>query len=219
MASATLPCLGELQAPAVIRHLPRCRLFPLTAPTSRLSRPTSIPTTRCFATETRRFVRSPPARVAASPFLAPSRPYAYVTPRPYRARVVVASRVPRCRAAPSRIAFGGRGPSRRVPRASESARAPARPESSCARRRSRAGPQCDWARARVSVPPRQYPGWVRARVSVPPASVPGSATCSCSARQSVPHRGDPARRRRSAPARPAAGFRAPAAAPRLGIVF
>lgn len=31
MASATLPCLGELQAPAVIRHLPRCRLFPLIA--------------------------------------------------------------------------------------------------------------------------------------------------------------------------------------------
>ena len=119
------------------------------------------------------FVLSIPARAAArpaSPATPAHRDVHDIAPAP--GWVAFASRVDRCRAAPSCAAFVGRGPSHRGSGPPGPASAPARSDSSRACRRAWAGPSWGWMPARVLVPPRQCPGGVRARVSVPPRLFP-----------------------------------------------
>ena len=181
MLSATQPRRRELLTPGVVRHLPRCRLFPLIAPAARFGRG---PRFDRFDTKPIRFVRSVPARVADRParLAAPAHMRGAVL---IRFRVVVASRVGRYRAAARRIALVAFGPGRRGSRASNSGSVLAGPGSSRCRRRLRAGPS--W-------------GGVRARVSVPRALVPRPASCSGLVRRSVPRPGGSSRRRTAEPA-------------------
>ena len=170
MLSVPLPRRWALQTPGAVRHLPRCRLFPLIAPAAagpgpRFDRFAAVPI---------RFVRSAPARLAGRPGrLVTAAHVCNAASAPYR--VVDACRVGRYSAATRRIPFVVFGPSRRGSRAS------ARRS-----RRVRSGPSwlrdsdSAWAPARarvVALPPpvagRAVLGCgVRARLSAPRVSTP-----------------------------------------------